>query len=325
MVKHVILWKLKDEFSDEQKEEIKAGIKAGLESLTGKIPGLLRIRVNTRSLASSNADVMLDSSFVDEASLKGYSTHPEHVKVADSKVRPFTKVRYCLDYVVDDEETDHEADHEEENKKAERKLAENGVNYDLTDRSMDFLRESAAQNLWGEGGYTLDDYYALPDERRVELIDGVIYDMASPSLNHQRVSMEVSTAFYNFIKSKKGGCEVFAAPMDVQLDCDNKTMVQPDVFVVCDPDKLQERCVYGAPDFVMEILSRSTRTKDMEIKTAKYARAGVREYWMVDVKKERVITFFFENETGPTIWSLDQEIPVRIFAGELKIRIRDML
>ena len=96
MVKHIILWQLKDELAD--KASVKAGIKSGLESLKGRIPGLLDIRVRIGGLASSNADVMLDSSFADAASLKGYATHPEHVKVADTKVRPFTKTRLCLDF-----------------------------------------------------------------------------------------------------------------------------------------------------------------------------------------------------------------------------------
>ena len=99
MVKHVILWNLKDEYSEEEKSEIKAGIKEGLEGLMGKIPGLLHIRVNIRPLTSSNCDLMLDSSFEDEASLKGYAVHPAHVAVADGKVRPFTKFRVCMDYV----------------------------------------------------------------------------------------------------------------------------------------------------------------------------------------------------------------------------------
>ena len=99
MVKHVILWNLKDEYSEEEKGEIKAGIKEGLEGLMGKIPGLLHIRVNIRPLTSSNCDLMLDSSFEDEASLKGYAVHPAHVAVADGKVRPFTKFRVCMDYV----------------------------------------------------------------------------------------------------------------------------------------------------------------------------------------------------------------------------------
>ena len=101
MVKHVILWTLKEEFSTEKKEEIKVGIKEGLESLKGKIPGLLEITVNTNGLASSNADVMLDSLFENEEALKVYATHPEHVAVADGKVRPFTATRTCLDYEVE--------------------------------------------------------------------------------------------------------------------------------------------------------------------------------------------------------------------------------
>ncbi len=100
MVKHVILWTLKEEYSDEQKKEIKKDIKAGLEGLKGRIPGLVDIQVNIDVLASSNADLMLDSTFEDEASLKGYAVHPEHVAVADGKVRPYTAIRSCLDYTV---------------------------------------------------------------------------------------------------------------------------------------------------------------------------------------------------------------------------------
>ena len=98
MVKHVILWKLKDELGAEEKRAVKAGIKSGLEGLKGRIPGLLDIRVITGGLPSSNADVMLDSAFADADALKGYSVHPEHVAVANSKVRPFTQTRMCLDF-----------------------------------------------------------------------------------------------------------------------------------------------------------------------------------------------------------------------------------
>lgn len=98
MVKHIILWQLKDEYSAEEKAKIKEEIKSGLEALVGKIPGLLDVKVQIEGLASSNADLMLDSSFEDEVSLKGYAIHPEHVAVADSKVRPYTKTRVCLDF-----------------------------------------------------------------------------------------------------------------------------------------------------------------------------------------------------------------------------------
>lgn len=100
MVKHVILWTLKSELSEEEKEQIKGGIKQGLEGLFGQIPGLTEIKVYTNGLPSSTADVMLDSSFESADALKSYSSHPAHVAVADTKVRPYTAVRSCLDFEV---------------------------------------------------------------------------------------------------------------------------------------------------------------------------------------------------------------------------------
>lgn len=100
MVKHIILWNLKDEFSTEEKEAIKAGIKSGLEGLKGQVPGLLEITVHTNGLPSSNADLMLDSTLENEEALKSYAIHPAHVAVADTKVRPFTKTRMCLDFEI---------------------------------------------------------------------------------------------------------------------------------------------------------------------------------------------------------------------------------
>ncbi len=100
MVKHIILWKIKEDKTEEEKEQIRAGVKAGLEGLKGKIPGLIDIKVQTERLSSSNADVMLDSTFEDEASLKGYAVHKDHVKVADNNVRPYMEVRMCIDYEI---------------------------------------------------------------------------------------------------------------------------------------------------------------------------------------------------------------------------------
>lgn len=100
MVRHVIVWSLKDEYSNEEKETIKAGIKAGLEGLKEKVPGIIQIRVLTDRLASSSGDVMLDSVFEDEKALKEYSVHPAHVEVANNKVRPFVKIRSSFDYEV---------------------------------------------------------------------------------------------------------------------------------------------------------------------------------------------------------------------------------
>ena len=100
MVKHIILWQLKEEYSEEQKKEIRQGAKEGLECLVGVVPGLLEVHVQIEMLPSSNADIMLDSTLTDAEALKNYAVHPEHVKVADTKVRPFTRSRTCIDYEV---------------------------------------------------------------------------------------------------------------------------------------------------------------------------------------------------------------------------------
>ncbi len=103
MVKHIILWRLREDLAPEEKQHVKQDIKAGLEGLAGRIPGLLSISVNVDGrLDSSNADIMLDSTFTDEASLKAYAVHPEHVAVADGKVRPYTSLRPCLDFEVNE-------------------------------------------------------------------------------------------------------------------------------------------------------------------------------------------------------------------------------
>lgn len=100
MVKHMILWKLKDEFTEAQKADIRAGIKEGLEGLAGQIPGMIDISVRTEYLPTSTVDVMLDTTFESVEALKNYSIHPKHVAVADSKVRPYTAVRSCIDYEI---------------------------------------------------------------------------------------------------------------------------------------------------------------------------------------------------------------------------------
>ena len=102
MVKHIILWTLNPALSQEEKETVKAGIKEGLEGLVGKVPGLIDVKVQASGrLASSTADLMLDSTLEDEAALKVYAQHPEHLAVANTKVRPFTVQRACLDYYFD--------------------------------------------------------------------------------------------------------------------------------------------------------------------------------------------------------------------------------
>ncbi len=171
-----------------------------------------------------------------------------------------------------------------------------------------------------QGTYTAADRDTLPEDIRTELIDGVLYDMASPTPRHQIFGGDIYYQIMNYIRSKGGSCIPFTAPLDVRLDSDDRTVVQPDVFILCDPSKLKNGWIHGAPDFVLEVLSPSTRKKDMYLKLAKYENAGVREYWMIDLKTERVLVYFFEDDSKcPVIYGLEDRIPVNIYSGELEI------
>ncbi len=173
-----------------------------------------------------------------------------------------------------------------------------------------------------EDHHTLEDYYRLPGDVRAELIDGRFYYMASPTPAHQEALTGLLIQFSVYIRSHKGDCQLYPAPLDVQLDSDIHTMVQPDFLVVCDKNKIKKDRICGAPDFIAEILSPSSRKLDSNIKLLKYLQAGVKEYWLVDPEAQRVICYFFA-ETGlmPCIYPFDQEIPVQLYLGELTIRL----
>ena len=170
-----------------------------------------------------------------------------------------------------------------------------------------------------QGEYTLEDYLAIPDERRVELIDGVIYDMSSPLGHHQIIAGQIHFHLVSYISGKGGPCIPFIAPVDVQLDCDDKTIVQPDVMILCDRSKYTPQRIVGAPDFVVEVFSKSTRKKDMFIKLNKYRSAGVREYWMVDPDKKTVMAYHFENDDDLSVYTFRDKVPVGIYGGDCVI------
>lgn len=172
--------------------------------------------------------------------------------------------------------------------------------------------------------YTLEDYLRLPDDQRVELIDGVFYDMAAPTTIHQSIAGFLHKKFLDFVMANKGPCFPFISPVDVQLDCDDKTVVQPDVLVVCDRTKYKNGRVFGAPDLVIEVLSPSTRRKDMQLKMYKYAGAGVREYWMVDPEKKLVVQYDLEHLGIPAVYNFQSVIPVLIWDSACRIDLGEM-
>ncbi len=173
--------------------------------------------------------------------------------------------------------------------------------------------------------YTYGDYEKWPDDQRWELIDGVPYDMTpAPSRKHQEILGELYLQFANYLKHKR--CQVYLAPFDVRLPKGAEaeemvnTVVQPDLTVVCDPAKLDDKGCSGAPDLVVEILSPHTAAKDMKIKLALYERVGVREYWLIQPLDKTVMVFSL-NENGkyakPEIYDYQDSVGVGIFRGEL--------
>lgn len=173
--------------------------------------------------------------------------------------------------------------------------------------------------------YTEEDYYNLPEDIRAELIDGQIYYMSAPTRAHQRILGFLFNQITNYINSKNGSCEVYPAPFAVKLfGDDDKTIVEPDISVICDKSKLTDKGCSGAPDLIIEIVSPSTQQMDYGIKLFKYRTAGVREYWIINPMTRIVNVFDFENEKGTYQYSFDDEIPVCIYS-DLTVRISELL
>ena len=160
--------------------------------------------------------------------------------------------------------------------------------------------------------YTIEDIYELPDGVRAELIDGQIYYMAAPTRTHQRISMALSRMIGNYIESKGVACEIYAAPFGIFLNNDEKNYYEPDISVICDSSKLDEKGCHGAPDWIIEIVSPGNKMMDYFKKLFHYQAAGVREYWIVDPTTEMVIVYQFEKELMQE-YSFDEDVPVGIY------------
>lgn len=144
--------------------------------------------------------------------------------------------------------------------------------------------------------YTIDDIYALPEGQRAELINGQMYMMATPSRKHQRLVSLLNQKIANYIDDKNGDCEVYPAPFAVFLNTDDRTYVEPDISVICDKDKLNDKGCNGAPDWIIEIVSPSSRQMDYYKKLFQYRMANVKEYWVVDPDKQMITVYNFEQD-----------------------------
>lgn len=160
---------------------------------------------------------------------------------------------------------------------------------------------------------TLEQYDALPENRRVEVFDNVAYDMSSPSQSHQTILAELLVLLRNYIRKKNRSCSVFPAPFDVKLNDTPLTIVQPDIMVVCDKNKLDGARCNGAPDFIIEIVSPSNPSDDYIRKLYYYKNYGVREYWIVDPRRKTVTVNYFEDNIVSVPYPFDSIIKVNIY------------
>lgn len=162
--------------------------------------------------------------------------------------------------------------------------------------------------------YTEEDYYNLPENERAELIDGQFYFMSAPSRIHQEILSFLHVEIVNHIRSKNGSCKVYPAPFAVKIFEDDTTIVEPDISVICDKNKLTDRGCTGAPDWIIEIVSPGNSSHDYIYKLNLYAKAGVREYWIVNPMKQSIYVYYLENGQVETVsYTFQDKIKANIY------------
>lgn len=172
---------------------------------------------------------------------------------------------------------------------------------------------------------TWREYYDLPDGEHAELIRGELYYMSAPSRIHQEIVGELYYLIKNYINEKGGLCKVYLAPFAVKLSEEDHTIVQPDLSIICDLDKLDERGCNGAPNLVIEVLSPSNKKRDIIDKLKLYADYDVQEYWIIDSDLKKVIVYnLMDDKDIPNIYGFEEEIRVNIFE-DLYIRLYELI
>ena len=189
----------------------------------------------------------------------------------------------------------------------------------------DFLEQLLEGRLDPDRVCTMEDIRALPESIRAELHNGKIFFMAPPTTTHQRIVGKMHFLISSHIQKKRGDCEVFIAPFGVYLHDDDSTFLLPDLVVICDRDKLDEKGCHGAPDWIIEVVSPSTGKRDYGMKLFQYRAAGVREYWVIDPVGRTVMVYLFgTGEEEGRLWRFEDEIPCSLYP-DLTIRLADFL
>ncbi|WP_051688488.1 Uma2 family endonuclease [Butyrivibrio sp. AE2032] len=169
------------------------------------------------------------------------------------------------------------------------------------------------------GNVTVQMLDEIGEDRRIELIDGHLIINEYPKMRHQMVVQNLGRIIDDFIRSNSGDCKVFSVGVNVYLDEDDYTLVVPDIVVLCDDSRLNDNGIVGPPDWGIEVTSPSTRIRDYGKKMHKYMDAGVREYWIIDLEKEKVTTYIEGEPMMVYIYSFEDEIPVYIYDGKLEV------
>ena len=176
-----------------------------------------------------------------------------------------------------------------------------------------------------ENKMTAEEYFALTPEdnsERYELINGELVALAAPSFAHQSLLGQLFRKISDYIDSNKGQCVPVLSPFDVMLDDNN--VVQPDISIICDRSKIDDKRCNGTPDWIIELTS-SNRSNDFTRKLALYAENGVREYWIVDLSHKKVVVYYFDESDSPNIYTFDTPVPVGIYDEKMSICIKDLL
>ncbi len=178
--------------------------------------------------------------------------------------------------------------------------------------------------LFGDERVTEEILTQFGEDRNIELIDGHIIVNEAPGMDHQMVVQNLGYVIHDFIRANKGKCVLYNVGVNVRLDEDDYTVVIPDIVVLCDKGRMDRKCIIGAPDWVIEVTSPGTRDNDYDLKMHKYMHAGVREYWVIDLETEKIVTFTEGQPMETHIYGFEDDVPVYIYDGKLKIRLVDI-